>query len=131
MLDLWPNDAERSHTPADKAAEGKDLPAVGQTTASWLVTDPFGIWLWLILLAVVIGLRLYNRVSRGASLKTNETSEGPGNASMLSLDPRLDPREWKKEHRVALAGAIAIGCFIGLIFAAASVQFSGIGGVIC
>jgi hypothetical protein len=34
---------------------------------------------------------------------------------MLQLDPRLDPREWKKEHQVALAGAIALSCLVGLV----------------
>jgi hypothetical protein len=44
-------------------------------------------------------------------------------AMQLQLDPRLDPREWKKEHQVALVGAISLGCLIGLIFAANTVEF--------
>ena len=41
----------------------------------------------------------------------------------LQLDPRLDPREWKKEHKVALVGAIALGCVIGLVFGSAHVNW--------
>ena len=28
----------------------------------------------------------------------------------------MNPLEWKREHQIALAGALAVGCLIGMIF---------------
>ena len=110
----------------DAQRHAASIAAGPQTTASWLAakagtiaaagTDPFNIWFWSILFAVFIGLRLYNRASKGANPRTHEISKAAGKASMLRIDPSLDPREWKKEHRVALVGPIGLGCLLGLVF---------------
>jgi hypothetical protein len=35
----------------------------------------------------------------------------------MQLDPTLDPRDWKREHRVALLYGAALGAFVCLVFA--------------
>jgi hypothetical protein len=133
MLDLFANEnaaAPLNNSPFLPATFGdsfdaawrgalQDVDARPQTFASWsgrelgvlarTATDPTNSGFWLILVALLIGILLVGQVRR-ANLRVT--------MPQLQLDPRLDPREWKKEHRIALIGAAALGAFICFVFAA-------------
>jgi hypothetical protein len=53
-------------------------------------------------------------------------ADRPRNAKLGALVARYDPtRDWKREHRIALIGAIALGFMIGLVFGISRMDFQG------